>query len=81
MMSKQIIALVALAAEGVEYTAAYGAVCPACNAQKLKVYCSKPVLDGFRERYHRCRNSVCPLANMGTSIKSIQVVRQLKAAV
>ncbi len=76
MVNKKIIALVALASEGVEFTEAYGAICPACNAQRIKTYTTRALEGGIRVRYHRCTNGVCMLASLKTSIKSTEVAEQ-----
>ncbi|SDU38616.1 hypothetical protein [Desulfobacula phenolica] len=78
MVNSTIVVVVAeakeKAAQGVDFSPRYGAVCPECGEKRLKVITSKPWKDGCKIRYHRCTNlkKGCLLAIMETTIKSVQ---------
>jgi hypothetical protein len=61
-----------LAAAGVDYSARFGAICPWCG-KKTKIIRTMPWDDTLRIRYHRCQGKGCVLANLGTTIKSVEV--------
>lgn len=63
------------AAEGVEYSPRYGAICPFCGAIWMPSYKCKPWDDNTRVRYHKCKNKDCQLHINDISIKSVQVDR------
>ncbi len=60
------------AEDGVDYTSRFGAKCPWCET-KTKVLTTRPWADDMRIRYHKCTKSGCLIANMGLSIKSIEI--------
>ncbi|MBU0680117.1 MAG: transcriptional regulator [Proteobacteria bacterium] len=70
---KKLVEAKAQAASGVDYSPRFGAVCPSCATTRAVVTGSLPWDSAIKIRYHRCRNSGCPINQMGISIKSIEV--------
>ena len=64
-----------IAKTGVEYSARYGATCPICNTSRIPVAGSLPWDGNCKIRYHKCKNPECPIAVLGTTIKSVQIDR------
>ncbi len=75
MDTQKIFALVAKAREkaaaGVSYSSRTGALCPFCG-KKAKIYRTTPWEGSLRVRYHRCQGTVCLIASLGITIKSIE---------
>lgn len=63
----------AKADQSVDFSPKDGATCPECGKKHLAVITSRRWEDGLKVRYHKCDNEKCLLANMGTSIKSVQI--------
>ena len=49
---RAVVAAIAKAREGVEYSAQEGAVCPVCGATRLRAYKTMPWCGSVRVRYH-----------------------------
>lgn len=62
----------AVARAGVDYSPRFGAVCPACGTKRAKVTSSCGWEEGYKIRYHKCRNNNCTMAVANISIKSIE---------
>ena len=62
------------AADGVDYSARHGALCPWCG-KKARIVSTRPWEDTTRIRYHRCEESECVLSVLQVSIKSVEVDR------
>jgi len=61
------------AAAGVDFSPRFGALCPCCG-ERLKVNRTFPWSDGFRARYHLCKNvRRCLLASAEINVKSLEV--------
>ena len=63
------------AAQGVEYSPKYGAICPFCGAIKIPAATTRKWEEKTRVRYHKCNNAGCPLCFRNISIKSVQTDR------
>lgn len=70
---RAVVAAIAKAREGVEYSPKNGAVCPVCGATKLPVQRTMSWSGNVRIRYHRCVNPACVLCELGEGVKSLQV--------
>lgn len=68
-----VVAALARAQNGVDYSPRLGAVCPVCGTEHLPVYKTMPWSGNARVRYHKCPNSACLLGRLGRSVKSIEV--------
>lgn len=67
-----VIAIMAKAGAGVDFSARFGALCPYCG-KRAKVVTTRPWEGTLRVRYHQCKNTDnCVVAAMGTTIKSIE---------
>jgi len=69
-----VVQYVSAAQGGVDYSARYGARCPACG-QRTRIYRTMPWDGDLRVRYHKCEHQGCIVNALGTSIKSIEVDR------
>lgn len=68
-----LVAAIAKARAGVDYSPKTGATCPWCEAKNLPVRNTKPWDGPARVRFHVCVASACPLCQLGQSIKSVEV--------
>ncbi len=68
----EFAAAVAIARNGVDYSPRLGAVCPSCGTERALVTGCTAWDSGYKVRYHKCRNKVCPMAVANVSIKSIE---------
>lgn len=71
---RAVVAVIARCEEGVDYKTGVGAVCPECG-EVLSVTSTRPVVDGLRERYHRCNSATCIVRMLSLSLKSIEEKR------
>jgi len=68
-----IVFAIQKAAQGVEYTPKYGAVCPFCGSIRMRTITTRKWDGDTRTRFHRCKNKSCPLHKRKVYIKSVQV--------
>lgn len=71
---KAVVAVIAKCEEGAEYQSGVGAACPECG-DVMATSTTRPIRDGLRVRYHKCRSATCIVRMLGLSIKSIEVVK------
>ena len=62
------------AADGVDYSPRYGALCPWCG-KKARITATRPWDESTRIRYHRCESSECVLSALRVNIKSVEADR------
>ncbi len=79
LTAKLIVKAREAAAQGVDFSARYGALCPWCG-KKTKIVRTLPWEGTVRIRYHKCRKSGCVLAASGTTIKSVEEDRVVSTA-
>jgi len=69
---KKIVLARQQAAAGVDYSPRRGASCPWCG-HRCEITSTRPWEDNTRIRYHRCKNTSCPVSALNVNIKSIEV--------